>query len=91
MKSLYQEEQGRSRGRVYTSICEHNKIVISQGKETNECTICSKHKEKVQAPFVPNMTPFFNHGLGCVTNGTRHAEHIAKKRGLIPLGKERLK
>ena len=36
--------------------------------------------------FVPNMSPFFNQGLGCVTYGTRDAENKAKKLGLTPVG-----
>lgn len=30
----------------------------------------------------------FNPGLGCITKNTKHAEQIAKERGLIPLGNE---
>ena len=30
----------------------------------------------------------FNHGLGQVTKSRRHAEQIAKQRGLIPIGNE---
>lgn len=32
--------------------------------------------------------PFFNHGLGCITKGTKDAESIAKSRGLTPMGNE---
>lgn len=35
---------------------------------------------------VPNMTPFFNHGLGMITYGTKDAERKAKALGLTPVG-----
>lgn len=46
-----------------------------------------------QAPmgFVRNEEAFFNHGLGCVTKGTKEAERIAKVKGLVPLGNSILK
>lgn len=40
--------------------------------------------------YVPNMTPTFNAGLGCVTYGTRDAEQKAKKLGKIPIGDARI-
>lgn len=66
-------------------ICEHGKVTIRGGKPTNDCENCNNHNPN-QAFFVPNMTPFFNHGLGCVTNGTRDAEQKAKRMGLVPIG-----
>jgi hypothetical protein len=32
------------------------------------------------------MTEFYNHGLGCMTAGTRDAEKKAKRMGLVPIG-----
>lgn len=40
--------------------------------------------------YVPNLTEFFNRGLGCYTSGTRDAEKKAKKMGLIPVGGEKV-
>ena len=36
--------------------------------------------------YIPNTDPKFNMGLGCITHGTRHAEKLAKTRGLVPIG-----
>lgn len=30
----------------------------------------------------------YNTGLGCITKNTKHAEQIARERGLIPIGNE---
>lgn len=35
-------------------------------------------------------TPRFNIGLGCMTSSIRETEKIAKTRGLLPIGSERL-
>ena len=36
--------------------------------------------------FVPDMTPRFNSGLGCVTYGTRDAEKKGRLKGLDAIG-----
>lgn len=41
--------------------------------------------------YVENTTPSFNLGLGCITHGTRHAEKIARSKGLQPIGDAPLK
>lgn len=69
--------------------CMHGKWTVKDGKENQDCNICNWTKEPTH--FVPNTKPFFNHGLGMVTNGTRDAEKKAKSMGLIPIGNERLK
>lgn len=38
------------------------------------------------SPNVIGSQPFFNRGLGCYTDNTRHAEKIARQRGLTPIG-----
>jgi hypothetical protein len=40
--------------------------------------------------YIEKTEPFFNRGLGCVTNGTRHAEKIAKSRGFTAIGNDTL-
>ena len=66
------------------AFCRHGRNTIKDGKPYERCGLCEPVERK--SPFVPNMTPFFNHGLGCVTHGTRDAERQAKKRGLQPVG-----
>lgn len=36
--------------------------------------------------YIENTNPKFNLGLGQITNGTRHAEKVAKQKGLEPIG-----
>jgi hypothetical protein len=58
-------------------------------KEFKRTTIVygNKREEKRnRAFFVPDTTPRFNQGLGCITNGTRDAENKAKRLGLTPIG-----
>lgn len=70
---------------LLAQICEHGKLTVSEGKKTGKCRACDKLVSR-ETFSVPNMTPFFNRGLGMVTNGTRDAEKKAKARGLTPLG-----
>lgn len=78
--------------KLITQICEHGKTTVSGGKLTGNCKACDRNSEVNDAFFIPNTTPFFNRGLGCVTNGTRGAEKAAKEiskrtgQNLIPLG-----
>ena len=73
---------------------EYGKIQVINGKE-NVVAKCSLDEyeapEKNKTFFVYDTKPKFNVGLGCVTEGTRHAEKIAKKRGLEPIGDAPLK
>lgn len=73
-------------GTVWTEICEHGKTTMSGGKHTYACSTCNKHNPNREVFFVPNMTPFFNHGLGVETCGTRDAEKKAKKMGKAAIG-----
>lgn len=70
---------------LITQICEHNQLTVTGGKRTGNCRACDKLVVN-EAFFVPNMTPKFNMGLGCITSGTRDAEKKAKQRGLVPIG-----
>lgn len=69
---------------ILSSICRHNKFTIANGKPTGNCKICSRQKN--ESFYTPNLSPFFNRGLGMVTYGTRDAEKKAKRMGLIPVG-----
>lgn len=71
-------------------ICEHNKVTLRGGKETGACGACNRHVSR-ETFSIPNTEPFFNHGLGVVTHGTRDAEKKAKARGLTPIGGEKIR
>ena len=76
--------------------CEHEFDVIKSVKdiETEEhCPKCGGICERRIAPsnlYAVGEWDYtdFNHGLGCWTKGTKHAEKIAKSRGLEPVGNE---
>jgi hypothetical protein len=75
------------KGRVRYRACGHGVIFIDDFKETgNICETCNPIIEKMETFNLENTQEFFNHGLGCVTYGTRDAEKKAKKMGLIPIG-----
>ena len=53
--------------------------------------VYGKQEEKSNDAFyVPNINPSFNHGLGCVTYGTRDAEKKEKRMGKVPIGDARI-
>ena len=73
------------KGRRKFRMCEHGIVLIDNFEPTG--AVCSKcYPVRNDAFSMENMEPFFNIGLGCVTYGTRHAEKIAKERGLTPIG-----
>jgi len=74
------------KGRRKFRMCEHGVITINNFELTGK--VCEKCNPPVKGKAfnIENMEPFFNIGLGCVTHGTRHAEKIAKERGLTPIG-----
>lgn len=88
MKTLFEESRG-IKGRIKHRFCAHGKWILKDYKETGDCSECTQ--TSVEAFSIPNTNPFFNAGLGQVTNGTRDAERIAKKRGLMPIGREPIK
>lgn len=72
----------------------YKKYVKEKDKELTlvaEGKISDFDKPKNKTFFVYDTKPRFNQGLGCVTEGTRHAEQIAKSRGLEPIGDAPLK
>ena len=84
-ETLFDKTRGiKGNRQTVMSYCQHGKNIIKDGQPNEHCNICDGPKN--ESFFVPNMTPFFNHGLGCVTHGTRDAERIAKKKGLVPVG-----
>lgn len=69
-------------------MCQHGKWIIENYEFTGNCDDCFDVNEKKSNKWgcnFGNMEPFFNHGLGCVTYGTRDAEKKAKQRGLTPI------
>ena len=81
------------RGRVKYRSCEHGSVLIDDYMPTGKrCEGCEKKRPRLygKAPYAVKNDPFFNFGLGCVTENTRHAEKIAKQRGLQPMGDQDL-
>lgn len=79
------------RGRVKYRSCQHGTVVIDDYKPTgNRCEECERRAPLIfdRAPAAIKNDPFFNFGLGCVTENTRQAEKIARQRGLEPMGDE---
>lgn len=84
-ETLFDRTRGiRGNRTTIFSICQHGKNTIRNGKPNEYCETCDGPRN--QSFYVPDMTPFFNRGLGCVTNGTRDAEKKAKRKGLVPIG-----
>lgn len=86
-ESLYDIERRRRWGsakKVVTKYCRHGKRLVFGGEPDEYCALCQG--DRGESFFVPDMTERFNHGLGCMTSGTRDAEKKAKAKGLIPLG-----
>lgn len=79
-------------GRVKFKMCSHGVIKIDDYEFTGDrCKECGDCVEVEKTFATQDLTPRFNQGLGCVTNGTRHAEKIAKEKGLIPIGDATMK
>ena len=81
----------------YACACGHEFDVIKSYKDIDNpesCKECgAENVERVIAPsalYGINEWDYneYNHGLGCWTKGTKHAEKIAKSRGLEPVGNE---
>ena len=76
--------------------CNHKFDVYKSYKDienVEHCPECGKVAERKIAPSALYGIDewdynTFNHGLGCWTKGTKHAEKIAKSRGLEPVGNE---
>lgn len=79
------------------TLCGHNFDVIkrlAQIDRPENCPKCRGIAERgIAAPHVHSSAGDwnrveFNHGLGCWTKGNKHAEQIAKSKGLEPIGNE---
>lgn len=71
---------------IYSSVAERD--------APQTCDRCTAHAERFIAPsaILGADEWDYNHwnpGLGCWTKGTKHAEKIAKDRGMIPVGTEK--
>lgn len=85
----------------YCRPCDETWDVVKAMAESHSpehCPRCAGDAEKGVANFQVDTQCFttggvgsgesFNPGLGCVTKSTKHAEQIAKSRGLEPIGTE---
>ncbi|MHA2068858.1 MAG: FmdB family zinc ribbon protein [Candidatus Thorarchaeota archaeon] len=77
--------------------CSHAFDVIKSYKnidDPEQCPECGDgDPERVLAPSALHGIDewdynHYNHGLGCWTKGTKHAEKIAKTKGFEPVGNE---
>lgn len=85
MTTLFDKTRG-IRARVKHHMCQHGKWTVENWEYVPGACYECEAPQGDKAFYTPNTTPFYNHGLGCVTHGTRHAEKIAKTRGLTPIG-----
>lgn len=75
----------KPKGRLKHSVCGHGVVSVDNYERTGDtCPKCYPQSDR--SFFVPDLKPFFNRGLGCVTHGTRDAEKKAKRMGLTPVG-----
>lgn len=86
---------------IYDYACEPCRVHFDVSKrmsdsETEEhCPRCAGVAQKLPSLFAVDKTAAgawnqasYNPGLGCWTKSTKHAEQIAKSRGLEPVGNE---
>ena len=73
--------------KTFMAYCPHGKLVIKDYLPFEHCESCTVKKARtVNIHVEEEHMAFDNIGLGCKTRGTRHAEQIAKSRGLTPIG-----
>lgn len=68
-------------------ICEHNKVTIRRGKFTHECGVCDKGYRATKSV---DFQPHFNMGLGCYVESKSEMKRLAKERGMVAIGDDRL-
>lgn len=73
---------------IWSEICEHGKITISQGKPTEACSNCNRKKFGYQNGYSERIR--FNRTLQKEFRNYTSADKWAKKRGLVCLGNEKL-
>lgn len=71
---------------LFCSRCGYTGIKNPDYRPEDDFMNKERHIGVIETAYVEKTEPFFNRGLGCITNGTRHAEKIAKQKGLIPVG-----
>lgn len=92
-KQLWELDRGiKGNRKTIFVICRHGKITVKDGKPFEYCDACATkdiHRSEIEFPTVhteEEHNASMNIGLGCKTRGTRHAEQIAKQKGLTPIG-----
>jgi hypothetical protein len=75
------------KGKVFTRICEHNKITIRCGKETHACSACDSSTSYTK---LRDFEPHFNMGLGCYVESKSEMKQLAKDRGMVNIGDDKL-
>ena len=76
--------------------CQHEFDIYKSYKDIDntehcpECNVVSQRKIAPSNLYAVGEWDYneYNHGLGCWTKGTKHAEKIARSRGLEPVGNE---
>lgn len=75
------------KGTKLFQICEHHKVTIRGGKLTHECKVCERNYRVTKSI---DFQPHFNMGLGCYVESKSEMKRIAKERGMIAIGDDRL-
>lgn len=84
---------------IYTYLCKDCDIefeVIKKASEIDKNEYCKAghlaerlfRPGKVQLFGHKSQDSYYNHGLGQVVKDDKHAERIAKEKGLVPIGNE---
>ena len=70
---------------ISMSYCVHGKLTIKDGEPYEECPLCERGRASFMVHTEEEHNSKLNIGLGCQTRGTRHAEQMARKKGLTPI------
>lgn len=82
----------------YCHDCQYLTDVEKKAAEIDRLEYCAECGEEMQRQLSASVSfsgekaegneAYFNHALGCVVKGDKHAREIAKSRGLVEVGNE---
>ena len=87
---------------IYEYLCQKCDLsfdVIKTVEDRDSPEVCVSCKELAKRAFVPSRVHLtgtrvedaeYNPGLGCITRGKKHRDEIAKQKGLIEVGNEKV-
>jgi putative FmdB family regulatory protein len=83
----------------YCHDCQYLNDVEKKAAEIDRLEYCADCGSEMQRQLSASVSfqgektgsneAYFNHALGCVVKGDKHAREIAKQRGLIEIGNEK--